>query len=110
MSKVFLDTNILVYSLDQSDPVKKDKCRELIRGLIAENNAVISTQVMLELAAGRLRCPHSHLPEKLTAPIHIGRPMPFVQPAKIPDGIWTNPFQPLQRQSAELHNLAQRRE
>ncbi len=48
MSKVFLDTNILVYSIDQSDSVKKEKCRELIRGLIAANNAVISTQVMQE--------------------------------------------------------------
>lgn len=48
MSKVFLDTNILVYSLDQSDPAKKEKCRELMRGLVAENNAVISTQVMQE--------------------------------------------------------------
>lgn len=48
MSKVFLDTNILVYSLDQSDPAKRDKCRGHIRNLTKENNAVISTQVMQE--------------------------------------------------------------
>lgn len=57
MSKVFLDTNILIYSLDQSDSRKRNKSRELIRGLTAGNNAVISTQVMQEFyvaATGRL--------------------------------------------------------
>lgn len=57
MSKVFLDTNILVYSLDQADAAKKAKCRELIRSLTAENRGVISTQVMQEFyvaATGKL--------------------------------------------------------
>ena len=49
MSKVFLDTNILVYSLDPADPEKRHRCRELIRGLTAENLGVISTQVLQEL-------------------------------------------------------------
>jgi predicted nucleic acid-binding protein len=48
MSKVFLDTNILVYSLDQADAAKMAKCRSLIRSLTAENRGVISTQVMQE--------------------------------------------------------------
>jgi predicted nucleic acid-binding protein len=48
MSKVFLDTNILVYSLDQSDSEKQKKCRGLVRSLTAENRGVISTQVMQE--------------------------------------------------------------
>jgi predicted nucleic acid-binding protein len=48
MSKVFLDTNILVYCLDQADAVKKAKCRGLIRSLTAESKGVISTQVMQE--------------------------------------------------------------
>ena len=48
MSKVFLDTNILVYSLDQTDPEKRHRCRELIKGLTAENLGVISTQVLQE--------------------------------------------------------------
>ena len=48
MSKVFLDTHILVYSLDQSDAEKQKKCRRLIRSLTAENSGVISTQVMQE--------------------------------------------------------------
>jgi predicted nucleic acid-binding protein len=48
MSKLFLDTNILVYSLDQSDTAKRDKCRSLIKSLTSENSGVISTQVMQE--------------------------------------------------------------
>jgi predicted nucleic acid-binding protein len=48
MSKVFLDTNILVYSLDPSDAGKRKKCRSLIKNLIGENRGVISTQVMQE--------------------------------------------------------------
>jgi predicted nucleic acid-binding protein len=48
MSKVFLDTNILVYSLDQSDPGKQKMCRGLIKSLGKDNSGVISTQVMQE--------------------------------------------------------------
>jgi predicted nucleic acid-binding protein len=48
MSKVFLDTNILVYSLDQSDTGKRGKCRRLLKSLIGESSGVISTQVMQE--------------------------------------------------------------
>jgi predicted nucleic acid-binding protein len=57
MSKVFLDTNILVYSLDQSDAGKQGKCRKLIKSLTGENTGVISTQVMQEFyvaATGKL--------------------------------------------------------
>jgi predicted nucleic acid-binding protein len=57
MFKVFLDTNILVYSLDQADAAKKAKCRGLIRSLTAESKGVISTQVMQEFyvaATGKL--------------------------------------------------------
>jgi predicted nucleic acid-binding protein len=49
MSKVFLDTNIFVYSLDQSDSTKRKKCRNLIKSLTDENSGVISTQVLQEL-------------------------------------------------------------
>ena len=48
MSKVFLDTNIFVYSLDQSDSTKRKKCRNLIKSLTDENSGVISTQVIQE--------------------------------------------------------------
>jgi predicted nucleic acid-binding protein len=48
MSKVFLDTNILVYSIDQSEAGKREKSRKLIKRLTGENSGVISTQVMQE--------------------------------------------------------------
>jgi predicted nucleic acid-binding protein len=48
MSKVFIDTNILVYCLDQSHSEKRDRCRYLIREVITEGRGVISTQVIQE--------------------------------------------------------------
>ena len=48
MSKIFIDTNILVYSLDRFDPVKQKKCRLLIKTLTDDFQGVISTQVMQE--------------------------------------------------------------
>ncbi len=48
MSKVFLDTNILVYALDQVDPQKQKACRTILARLQYENRAVISTQIMQE--------------------------------------------------------------
>lgn len=48
MARTFLDTNILVYCLDHHDPHKQATCRGLVRSLQAENQAVISTQVLQE--------------------------------------------------------------
>ena len=48
MSKVFPDTNIFVYSLDTTDPIKQKCCRTLIREISSENLGVISTQVLQE--------------------------------------------------------------
>ena len=48
MSKIFIDTNILVYSLDQFEPEKRKKCRELLKTLTGDLRGVISTQVMQE--------------------------------------------------------------
>ncbi len=48
MAKVFIDTNILVYSLDKFDTVKQDKCRKLLRAFTSDLRGVISTQVMQE--------------------------------------------------------------
>ena len=48
MSKVFLDTNILVYSVDHRHPEKMTRARKVLAGLKEEKRAVISTQVMQE--------------------------------------------------------------
>jgi len=46
MSKVFLDTNILVYTADFSDRKKQEACRDLLDQVVGR--AVLSTQVMQE--------------------------------------------------------------
>ena len=48
MSKVFIDTNILLYSMDEFDLAKREKCRFLLKSAIKEFQGVISTQVMQE--------------------------------------------------------------
>lgn len=48
MSKIFLDTNILIYSMDKSQQTKQKKCRHLLKGLADGPWGVISTQVMQE--------------------------------------------------------------
>jgi predicted nucleic acid-binding protein len=48
MSKIFIDTNLLVYSIDKHDPDKRQKCRNLLLSLTGDKKGVISTQVMQE--------------------------------------------------------------
>lgn len=49
MSKIFMDTNIFVYSLDEHDKQKKEQSRQLLQNTIREETVVISTQVLQEL-------------------------------------------------------------
>ncbi len=48
MPKSFLDTNILIYQMDNRDVAKQRKCRELVRALVLRHEAVISTQILQE--------------------------------------------------------------
>ena len=48
MSKIFIDTNILIYSMDSFDLSKQEKCRMLLRALTGDLRGVISTQVIQE--------------------------------------------------------------
>lgn len=48
MSKIFLDTNILIYAMDRHDEKKKENCRRLLNMAANEFSGVISTQVMQE--------------------------------------------------------------
>lgn len=48
MSKIFFDSNILLYSVDRSDRAKRDTCRGLLKAAEEERTGVISTQVMQE--------------------------------------------------------------
>ncbi len=58
MAKTFIDTNILVYSLDQADPLKQTKARTLLKTAQRSRTGVLSTQVLQEfyvVATGKLK-------------------------------------------------------
>lgn len=46
--KVFIDTNILVYSMDTHEKSKRNACRSVLRKIQRDYIGVISTQVMQE--------------------------------------------------------------
>jgi len=48
VGKVFLDTNVLIYALDQDAPAKRQRSRELISEVARTGTGVISTQVLQE--------------------------------------------------------------
>ena len=48
MSKVFIDTNMLIYSMDKFNREKREKCRLLLRAVQRDFKGVISTQIMQE--------------------------------------------------------------
>ncbi|RME89032.1 MAG: PIN domain-containing protein [Planctomycetota bacterium] len=48
MTKVFLDTNILVYSYDRSDPKKQKKAFKVLDYLALSDRGSISTQILSE--------------------------------------------------------------
>ena len=47
--RVFFDTNVLVYCTDTSDPKRQAQARKLVEQSGATGDAVISTQVLIEL-------------------------------------------------------------
>ncbi len=48
MSKVFLDTSLLVYSMDSYNKEKQEQCRSLLKIVANDMHGVISTQVIQE--------------------------------------------------------------
>jgi len=46
--KGFIDTNVLIYQLDSRDKIKQKKCRDLVKALVINHEAVISTQILQE--------------------------------------------------------------
>ena len=48
VAKIFVDTNILIYSMDKHDAKKRRKFRDLLLTLSHDHTSVISTQVMQE--------------------------------------------------------------
>lgn len=48
MSKIFIDTNILAYTVDNGDKSRQKQSREMMRYLDANHDGVISTQILQE--------------------------------------------------------------
>lgn len=48
VSKVFIDTSVLVYTLDNKDELKKEKARRILKKIIELHQPVLSTQVIKE--------------------------------------------------------------
>jgi len=48
VSKIFIDTNLLVYALNNKDIEKKDTARKILEKIVESHQPVISTQVIKE--------------------------------------------------------------
>jgi predicted nucleic acid-binding protein len=46
--KIFVDTNILVYTVDTNDKIKQKQARKIVKSTVENNSPVISTQVLQE--------------------------------------------------------------
>lgn len=55
MSRVFIDTNVLLYAEDEDSGAKRDRARKRLSDLIRKGNAVLSTQVLQEFFAIAVR-------------------------------------------------------
>lgn len=61
VSKIFVDTNIFVYTLDKKDEIKQKKARRILKRIVELHRPVISTQVIKEffvVAINKLRADH----------------------------------------------------
>lgn len=61
VSKIFIDTNILAYSIDKKDPTKQEQARRILKRLVESHQPVISTQVINEfyvVATTKLKADH----------------------------------------------------
>ena len=51
----FIDTNILIYSVDKRDKIKNERALSVLRELLEENSGVISTQSLQEFYSAATR-------------------------------------------------------
>ena len=55
MSRVFIDTNVLVYCVDGRSPATRTRARKLLRAVRRDSSGVISTQVLQEFYVAATR-------------------------------------------------------
>lgn len=60
-AELFLDTNILIYHLDDSDPAKHATAEHIVRTGLETGNACISFQVVQEVDGLRIENPFRQL-------------------------------------------------
>ena len=78
MTKVFLDTNILVYAVDKRDSAKHERAIEAVERCIGHGSGVISTQVLQEFAAVALSKLHQKV-DIVLAELSLLKSMEVVQ-------------------------------
>jgi predicted nucleic acid-binding protein len=78
VTKVFLDTNILVYAVDARDPAKHDRAIDTVERCMADGSGVISTQVLQEFASVTLNKLHQKV-EIVLAELAVLEAMEVVQ-------------------------------
>lgn len=54
-ARIFIDTNVLIYSVDRADPAKQETALDWIAKLAKERVGVISTQVLQEFYSAATR-------------------------------------------------------
>src|SRR5258708_31280936 len=84
--RYFLDTNVFVYSFDQTSPRKRKRALELIGDAIVARNGIVSYQVVQEFFNAALR----RFPEPMKGPgaeqylATVFRPLLSVYPSPAP--------------------------
>ena len=61
VSKIFIDTNIFVYTVDKKEDIKQKKARKILKKIVEIHQPVISTQIIKEfyvVAINKLRADH----------------------------------------------------
>jgi predicted nucleic acid-binding protein len=76
VERVFLDTNLLVYAYDRSEPEKQRRAREVLAALAAAQAGVVSAQVLAEFFVTVTRKLAAPLPvasalEQLASHLHL---------------------------------------
>lgn len=63
--RIFLDTNIIVYTLDSENIIKQTKAKVILDQFYSNQNYIISSQVVQEFCNVALRKIEPHVPEKM---------------------------------------------
>jgi predicted nucleic acid-binding protein len=67
-SRVFLDTNILIYADDADSPGKRERAQQIVEAALTNGNGVLSTQILQEyfvVATRKLGLPAETVQKKL---------------------------------------------